>query len=253
MLDRLRFQEVEKAIFRTREERKYSDRCLLKNEPILIIDNAKLSDFNVRDRGLTFKGRSVEGTTSVINGVTFTLSNGQIMLDLFNTIYGTVKNNQSTAFTINETVMLNNEDVIELPSIPTGEVLLYLTDDYGNSTRIASSQYSIEGNKITFIKPITQLITYIYEEEATSKISSYIGQIGEDIICSLEMQCLAMDIQTEETIRVLMKFHKASISTDLKIDFNNSTKASGSAVYVNAIPEDTQGKVNKEIFSIEVI
>lgn len=253
MLDRLRFQEVEKAIFRTREEMKYSDRCLLKNEAFLIVDNATISHFNVSDRNRRNIGRSTEATTSTIRGVTLELTNGQIMLDLFNTIYGDIKNSQSTTFTINETVMLNDTDTIELPSKPASDVILYFTDEYGRLTRIANDQYSIEDNIVTFIKPITRLITYDYEEEATSKLSAGICQIGEDIIGTLEMQCIAMDIQTEETIRVLMKFDKVFVSTDLNIDFNNSSKASGSVIQVSVAPDDMQGKFNKQLFSIEVI
>ena len=67
------------------------------------------------------------------------------------------------------------------------------------------------------------------------------------------MQCIALDVITEEKIRVLLKFDKVSISTDLSISFNNSGAASKSIVYVQALLEENQSKVNKEIFDMIIL
>ena len=60
MLDRLRFQEVEKAIFRVREDGRYGDKCLKKGEPFMVIDNASISSFVVGERDKNIVGRSTE-------------------------------------------------------------------------------------------------------------------------------------------------------------------------------------------------
>lgn len=253
MLDRIRIQEIEKAIFRMREDREYGGRYLKKNEPFLIIDNAGISDFTVNKRSVIATGRSIEATTSTVRAVTFALTNGQIMLDLFNAVFGTVRTSQQTSYTKTGTIQMVDSDELKLPSVPVGEIILYLTDDYGNLTKISPSQYNVKDNTVTFIKQISHLITYVYEEEIISKLSSTIEQIGEDIIGTLEMQCEALDIVTEERIRVLIKFDKVSVTTRLSIDFNDSTKASGSIITVHGIPDDLQDKVNKDIFTIEVL
>lgn len=253
MLDRIRFQEIQRAIFRTREEREYAGRRLCKNEPFLIIDDAIMSSLNIRSRSIVSTGRSTEASDAIIRDINFALTNGQVMLDLFNAIYGEVKHSQSTTFTKTGTEILNNEDTFELPSIPKGEVMLYLTDDYGELIKIAPSQYTVEDNVVTFIKTITQVITYTYEEEVISKVSSTIGQLGEDIIGTLEMQCTALDIITEEKIDIILRFDKVSISTSLTIDFNNSSRTSSSTIYVHALPVELQNKVNKDIMTIEIV
>lgn len=253
MLDRIRIQEIEKAIFRMRETREYGGRNICKNEPFLIIDDAKMSDFTVNKRSIQASGRSTEATTSTTRAVTFSLTNGKVMLDLFNAVFGNVKTSQSTTFTRTKTVQILDDDELLLPTKPVGEVILYITDDYGSLTKIAPSQYSVEENKVTFIKPISYLITYVYEEEIGTKLSSSIGQIGEDIIGTLEMQCVGLDIMTEEKIRFLIKFNKVSVTTRLTIDFNDSTGASSSVITVHGLPEELQNKVNKDLFTIEVL
>ena len=253
MLDRLRMQEVERAIFKMREEREYGGRKICKGEPFLVIDDAKMSSLNFRSRSIVPSGRSTEASDAIMRDINFALTNGQVMMDLFNAVYGEMKYSQSTTFTRTGAEQLDDEAILELPSTPAGKLILYLTDDYGFLTRIASDQYSVEKNIVTFIKPITQLITYTYEEKVMAKAISDIRQVGEDIIGSLEIQCKALDIMTEEPIEVLLKFDKVSISTSLSIDFNNSSSASASTIYVHALPTELQNKVNKDIMSIEII
>lgn len=253
MLDNLRFQEVEKAIFRASNEIRYGNRCILKNEPFMIVDNADISDFSVTQRPIIGTGRSTEYSVTTIQGVSFNLIDGRVKMDLFNSIFGQEKDSQPITFTISDTVILNNLDSFELPSSPSGDVLLYLTDDYGNCTRIANNQYIVEDKTVTFIKPITKMITYIYEQSIMPKRTTSIGQLGQDLVGSLEMQCIALDVITEEKIRVLLKFDKVSISTDLSISFNNSGAASKSIVYVQALLEENQSKVNKEIFDMIIL
>ena len=128
MLDRLRFQEVEKAIFRVREDGRYGDKCLKRGEHFMVIDNASISNFVVGERDKNIVGRSTEAGTSTIKHVSFSLMNGSMMLNLFNSIFGETKTNQKTKATITDTVLMNDQDIIKLPSKPMGEVLLYLTD-----------------------------------------------------------------------------------------------------------------------------
>mgnify|MGYP004633103889 CR=1 FL=1 len=253
MLDRLRFQEIEKAIFRVREEGKYGDKYLLKGEPFMIIDNASLSNFTVGQRDKNIIGRSTEAATSTVRNITFTLMNGSMMLNLFNSIFGRTKHNQNTTVSITDSILINDSNSFELPSEPIGEVLLYLTDDYGNLTRINKNQYAIDGKKITFIKNISQLITYVYEEALEVSSSTSIRQLGTEVIMSLELQCKAMDIQSEEKMDIIIRFDKVSVGTNFYISFNNSERASGSAVYVQVLADDNQNDVNKEIFTIEVV
>lgn len=253
MLDRLRFQEIEKAIFKAREDRKYGDRYVLKGEPILIIDNAEMSRFLINERIKHMVGRSEEATTATIRNVTFDISDGKIMFDLFSTIFGETKNSQPTTFTINETILLNEEQAFNLPSVPAGKVLLYLTDDYGHLTRIAESQYNVEDKQVVLVKPVSELITYVYEEAVIDKVHTSIKQLGEDIVCSLELQCIAMDVLTEEKMRILMKFNKVSVGANASIRFNDSTGAFGTTISIQGLPEDNQNSVNKEIFTLEVI
>ena len=104
MLDRLRFQEIEKAIFKVRESGTYGNRYLCSNEPFLIIDNASISNFSVGERDKNAVGRSTEASTATIKNVQFNLSNGQIMLNLFNTIFGDTKNSQPTTYTVNDVI-----------------------------------------------------------------------------------------------------------------------------------------------------
>lgn len=152
MLDRLRFQEVEKAIFRVREDGRYGDKCLKKGEPFMVIDNASISSFVVGERDKNIVGRSTEAGTSTIKHVSFSLMNGSMMLNLFNSIFGETKTNQKTKATITDTVLTNDQDIIKLPSKPMGEVLLYLTDDYGNLTKVAKDQFEVVEDEIHLIK-----------------------------------------------------------------------------------------------------
>lgn len=253
MLDRLRFQEVEKAIFRVREEGKYGERYLKKGEPFMVIDNASISNFVVGERDKNIVGRSTEAGTSTIKHVSFSLMNGSMMLNLFNSIFGETKANQKTRATITDTILVNDGDNIKLPSTPIGEVLLYLTDDYGNLTRVAQDQFELQGDEIHLVKKVTHIFTYLYEEEDEAKSLTSIKQLGAEVIMTLEMQCQAMDILTEEKMNVIIRFNKVSVGTNFYIGFNNSEKAYGSTVYVQGLADDNQNGVNKEIFTIEVV
>lgn len=253
MLDRLRFQEIEKAIFRVREEGIYGGRYLLKGEPFMIIDDASISAFTVGERDKNIIGRSTEAGTSTIKHVSFSLMNGSMMLNLFNTIFGETKTKQKTTATITDTALLNDEDIITLPSEPVGEVLLYLTDDYGNLTRVAKDQYELQDKEIHLIKKVNHLFTFLYEEELEANSLTSIRQLGAEVIMSLEMQCKAMDILTEEKVDIIIRFNKVSVGTNFYIGFNNSEKAYGSTVYVQGLVDDNQSGVNKEIFTIEVV
>jgi hypothetical protein len=257
MLDRLRFQEIEKAIFRVKEAGQYGDKYLLKDEPFMIIDNASISNFRIGERSKTPTGRSVEADTSTIRSVTFDLSNGQVMLNLFNSIFGNTKvstndNILHSVYTINGSVNLIDTDNFELPNTPQGDILLYITDDYGDLTRIASNQYTVENRTVTFVHNTTNIITYVYSYRANAQMQSIIKQLGGHLITSLEMQCIAMDTLTEEKVRLLIKFDRVSVGTNLSINFNNSEKASGSIIYIEGLPEENT-TVNKPIFSIDVI
>lgn len=253
MLDRLRFQEVEKAIFRVREDGRYGDKCLKGGEPFMVIDNASISSFVVGERDKNIVGRSTEAGTSTIKHVSFSLMNGSMMLNLFNSIFGETKTNQKTKATITDTVLMNDQDIIKLPSKPMGEVLLYLTDDYGNLTKVAKDQFEVVEDEIHLIKKVNHLFTYLYEEENEAKSLTSIRQLGAEVIMSLEMQCQAMDILTEEKMNVIIRFNKVSVGTNFYIGFNNSEKAYGSTVYVQGLADDNQNGVNKEIFTIEVM
>lgn len=254
MLDRLRFQEIEKAIFKVREDGNYGNKHYCKGEPFLVIDNASMSNFNILENSKPVVGRSTEGNTTMIEGVNFNLSNGQILLNLFNTIHGDVQHRtQSFGTVIGVSSLIDNDEII-LPSAPIGDVVLYLTDEYGDLQKIAKTHIiSIEENKITLNKKVTKDITYVYEEQVDINTLASIGQLGKELILSLELQCKAMDILTEEHFNIFMKFPKVVVGTELGINFNNSNKASGSVIYVQALPEDLQGKVNKTIFEIEVL
>lgn len=253
MLDRLRFQEVEKAIFRVREDGRYGDKCLKRGEPFMVIDNAFISSFVVGERDKNIVGRSTEAGTSTIKHVSFSLMNGSMMLNLFNSIFGETKTNQKTKATITDTVLMNDQDIIKLPSKPMGEVLLYLTDDYGNLTKVAKDQFEVVEDEIHLIKKVNHLFTYLYEEENEAKSLTSIKQLGAEVIMSLEMQCQAMDILTEEKMNIIIRFNKVSVGTNFYIGFNNSEKAYGSTVYVQGLADDNQNGVNKEIFTIEVM
>ena len=253
MLDRLRFQEVEKAIFRVREDGRYGDKYLKRGEPFMVIDNASISNFVVGERDKNIVGRSTEAGTSTIKHVSFSLMNGSMMLNLFNSIFGETKAKQKTKATITDTVLTNEQDIIKLPSKPIGEVLLYLTDDYGNLTKVANDQFEVVEDEIHLIKKVNHLFTYLYEEENEAKSLTSIKQLGAEVIMSLEMQCQAMDILTEEKMNVIIRFNKVSVGTNFYIGFNNSEKAYGSTVYVQGLADDNQNGVNKEIFTIEVI
>lgn len=253
MLDRLRFQEVERAIFRVREDGRYGDKYLKKGEPFMVIDNASISSFVVGERDKNIVGRSTEAGTSTIKHVSFSLMNGSMMLNLFNSIFGETKTNQKTKATITDTVLMNDQDIIKLPSKPMGEVLLYLTDDYGNLTKVAKDQFEVVEDEIHLIKKVNHLFTYLYEEENEAKSLTSIKQLGAEVIMSLEMQCQAMDILTEEKMNIIIRFNKVSVGTNFYIGFNNSEKAYGSTVYVQGLADDNQNGVNKEIFTIEVM
>ena len=253
MLDRLRFQEVEKAIFRVREDGRYGDKCLKRGEPFMVIDNASISNFVVGERDKNIVGRSTEAGTSTIKHVSFSLMNGSMMLNLFNSIFGETKTKQKTKATITDTVLMNDQDIIKLPSKPIGEVLLYLTDDYGNLTKVANNQFEVVEDEIHLIKKVNHLFTYLYEEENEAKSLTSIKQLGAEVIMSLEMQCQAMDILTEEKMNIIIRFNKVSVGTNFYIGFNNSEKAYGSTIYVQGLADDNQNGVNKEIFTIEVM
>lgn len=268
MLDRIRFQEIERAIFKMREERPYGGRRIAKGEPFLIIDNAAISDFTVNKRSIVATGRSTEATTSIIKGVTFSLTNGQVMMDLFNAVFGNVECSQSTTFTVTGQVD-PIENTIELPSIPDGELFLYKLNEYGGLCKIPQERYTYidsDGKRrikfsdtpsayiVEFLEGnYTDKIIYIYEEKTDNVKRSTIGQIGEDIIGTLEMQCIAYDIYTERQMRILIKFDKVSLTTSLKISFNNSGKATDSIISVHALVPEMQNKVNKDIMTIELL
>lgn len=224
-----------------------------KGEPFMVIDNASISSFVVGERDKNIVGRSTEAGTSTIKHVSFSLMNGSMMLNLFNSIFGETKTNQKTKATITDTVLMNDQDIIKLPSKPIGEVLLYLTDDYGNLTKVAKDQFEVVEDEIHLIKKVNHLFTYLYEEENEAKSLTSIKQLGAEVIMSLEMQCQAMDILTEEKMNIIIRFNKVSVGTNFYIGFNNSEKAYGSTVYVQGLADDNQNGVNKEIFTIEVM
>lgn len=219
----------------------------------MVIDNASISSFVVGERDKNIVGRSTEAGTSTIKHVSFSLMNGSMMLNLFNSIFGETKINQKTKATITDTVLMNDQDIIKLPSKPIGEVLLYLTDDYGNLTKVAKDQFEVVEDEIHLIKKVNHLFTYLYEEENEAKSLTSIKQLGAEVIMSLEMQCQAMDILTEEKMNIIIRFNKVSVGTNFYIGFNNSEKAYGSTVYVQGLADDNQNGVNKEIFTIEVM
>ena len=219
----------------------------------MVIDNASISNFVVGERDKNIVGRSTEAGTSTIKHVSFSLMNGSMMLNLFNSIFGETKTNQKTKATITDTVLMNDQDIIKLPSKPIGEVLLYLTDDYGNLTKVAKDQFEVVEDEIHLIKKVNHLFTYLYEEENEARSLTSIKQLGAEVIMSLEMQCQAMDILTEEKMNIIIRFNKVSVGTNFYIGFNNSEKAYGSTVYVQGLADDNQNGVNKEIFTIEVM
>lgn len=273
MLDRIRIQEVEKAIFRMREERPYGGRRIAKNEPFLIVDKAAVSDFNVVKRSIAEIGRSTEATGAIIKGITFNLTNGQVMMDLFNAIFGNISSSQSTTFTVTGDYDMGDSNELVLPTQPDGQVFLYLYTDNGLK-KICENQYEFKGNEdqkrtielksgigeyggyyIEFKNEDykNKTIKYIYDERINNVTRSSIGQIGEDIIGTLEMQCIAYDIYKEEQMRILIKFEKVSVSTSLRISFNNSEKATSSIISVHALVPELQNGINKKIMTIELL
>ena len=273
MLDRIRIQEVEKAIFRMREERPYGGRRIAKNEPFLIVDKAAVSDFNVVKRSIAEVGRSTEATGAIIKGITFNLTNGQVMMDLFNAIFGNISSSQSTTFTVTGDYDMGDSNELVLPTQPDGQVFLYLYTDNGLK-KICENQYEFKGNEdqkrtielksgigeyggyyIEFKNEDyrNKTIKYIYDERVNNITRSSIGQIGEDIIGTLEMQCIAYDIYKEEQMRILIKFEKVSVSTSLRISFNNSEKATSSIISVHALVPELQNGINKKIMTIELL
>lgn len=273
MLDRIRIQEVEKAIFRMREERPYGGRRIAKNEPFLIVDKAAVSDFNVVKRSIVEVGRSTEATGAIIKGITFNLTNGQVMMDLFNAIFGNISSSQSTTFTVTGDYDMGDSNELVLPTQPDGQVFLYLYTDNGLK-KICENQYEFKGNEdqkrtielksgigeyggyyIEFKNEDyrNKTIKYIYDERVNNVTRSSIGQIGEDIIGTLEMQCIAYDIYKEEQMRILIKFEKVSVSTSLRISFNNSEKATSSIISVHALVPELQNGINKKIMTIELL
>lgn len=273
MLDRIRIQEVEKAIFRMREERPYGGRRIAKNEPFLIVDKAAVSDFNVVKRSIAEVGRSTEATGAIIKGITFNLTNGQVMMDLFNAIFGNISSSQSTTFTVTGDYDMGDSNELVLPTQPDGQIFLYLYTDNGLK-KICENQYEFKGNEdqnktielksgigeyggyyIEFKNEDykNKTIKYIYDERINNVTRSSIGQIGEDIIGTLEMQCIAYDIYKEEQMRILIKFEKVSVSTSLRISFNNSEKATSSIISVHALVPELQNGINKKIMTIELL
>lgn len=273
MLDRIRIQEVEKAIFRMREERPYGGRRIAKNEPFLIVDKAAVSDFNVVKRSIAEVGRSTEATGAIIKGITFNLTNGQVMMDLFNAIFGNISSSQSTTFTVTGDYDMGDSNELVLPTQPDGQIFLYLYTDNGLK-KICENQYEFKGDEdqkrtielksgigeyggyyIEFKNEDyrNKTIKYIYDERVNNVIRSSIGQIGEDIIGTLEMQCIAYDIYKEEQMRILIKFEKVSVSTSLRISFNNSEKATSSIISVHALVPELQNGINKKIMTIELL
>lgn len=273
MLDRIRIQEVEKAIFRMREERPYGGRRIAKNEPFLIVDKAAVSDFNVVKRSIAEVGRSTEATGAIIKGITFNLTNGQVMMDLFNAIFGNILSSQSTTFTVTGDYDMGDSNELVLPTQPDGQIFLYLYTDNGLK-KICENQYEFKGNEdqkrtielksgiggydgyyIEFKNEDyrNKTIKYIYDERVNNVTRSSIGQIGEDIIGTLEMQCIAYDIYKEEQMRILIKFEKVSVSTSLRISFNNSEKATSSIISVHALVPELQNGINKKIMTIELL
>ena len=273
MLDRIRIQEVEKAIFRMREERPYGGRRIAKNEPFLIVDKAAVSDFNVVKRSIAEVGRSTEATGAIIKGITFNLTNGQVMMDLFSAIFGNISSSQSTTFTVTGDYDVGDSNELVLPTQPDGQVFLYLYTDNGLK-KICENQYEFKGNEdqkrtielksgigeyggyyIEFKNEDyrNKTIKYIYDERVNNVTRSSIGQIGEDIIGTLEMQCIAYDIYKEEQMRILIKFEKVSVSTSLRISFNNSEKATSSIISVHALVPELQNGINKKIMTIELL
>ena len=273
MLDRIRIQEVEKAIFRMREERPYGGRRIAKNEPFLIVDKAAVSDFNVVKRSIAEVGRSTEATGAIIKGITFNLTNGQVMMDLFNAIFGNISSSQSTTFTVTGDYDMGDSNELVLPTQPDGQIFLYLYTDNGLK-KICENQYEFKGDEdqkrtielksgigeyggyyIEFKNEDykNKTIKYIYDERINNVTRSSIGQIGEDIIGTLEMQCIAYDIYKEEQMRILIKFEKVSVSTSLRISFNNSEKATSSIISVHALVPELQNGINKKIMTIELL
>lgn len=273
MLDRIRIQEVEKAIFRMREERPYGGRRIAKNEPFLIVDKAAVSDFNVVKRSIAEVGRSTEATGAIIKGITFNLTNGQVMMDLFNAIFGNISSSQSTTFTVTGDYDMGDSNELVLPTQPDGQIFLYLYTDNGLK-KICENQYEFKGDEdqkrtielksgigeyggyyIEFKNEDyrNKTIKYIYDERVNNVTRSSIGQIGEDIIGTLEMQCIAYDIYKEEQMRILIKFEKVSVSTSLRISFNNSEKATSSIISVHALVPELQNGINKKIMTIELL
>lgn len=256
MLDRLRFQEVEKAIFKIKYDGIYGDKKYCKGEPFLILDNVSMSNFNIEQTAKVFSGRSSEGSTSNINAISFELSNGNVMLNLLGSIYGKISHNNKISYTMIEEIEMIDSNKFSLKENPLGDLLIYINDNYGDLVKLSSDQVvSINEKEVTLIKNTSKKLTCVYNtvlyDEKNYNIE--INQLGAELIMELELHCSALDILTEEKKGVLLKFPKVVIGTDLSINFNNSKQISESTIYVLAVPEDIQNKVNKNIFSMDIL
>lgn len=253
MLNRLRFQELDRAVFKVRTAGCYGGTRYEKGEPFLVIDDAVMSNFSINQRTNTFTGRSTEANTSTIESVTFELTNGQIMLGVFGDIFGKQQENTEAFYTLTGSEVLNGTNVLTLPSQPYGTLTLYYMDEYGKLTKIPREDYAIDGQEITFGDEMNKTVSYAYSEKFEAKEITNIRQLGQELVLSLELQCEALDVITEEKFGVLLNFPKVVLGTDFSITFNNSESASGSILYVMAVPEDLQNGVNKGVFTIEVM
>lgn len=255
MLDRLRFQEVKKAIFRVKNDTVLNGKQYHKGQPFLVVDNATVSSFVVHTNVQKAIDRGFAGGTGTIRSITFDLIEGRILLNVFGSLFGTTEKDAITYRTEMVNVTLDDDDIIVLPSFPADEkVIIYKYDYNGSSTLLRGDQYSLNGDTITLISKYTGDLLITYKEEASAFYRTTINQIGENMILDLEMQCTAFDIISGDKFDVLMTFKNVNTSVDFRIVFNKSDSPSMSTVHCEVLPEQLVEKgINKVLFDIAIL
>lgn len=255
MLERLRFQEIQKAIFRVKDDIVLNGKKFKKGQPFLVVDNATMSKFVVHMNSKSATDRGYIGGTDIIKGITFDLIEGHVLLNVFGSVFGNTKKQAIAPRTEMINVSLVDDDRIELPVTPIdGTLLIYKNTIDGTSMLLSDSQYTLEDNVITLITKFTGELLITYKENIEAMTQTGVYQIGQNMVLELELQCKALDIISGDQHEILMRFANVNTGVNFNILFNNSGDVSFSTIHCEVMPESAaQTGINKPLFEIDVL
>lgn len=250
MFERLRMQEVKQIIFSVPQGAIIPGHESLKvGDPIMIINKPNTSDLTFLSRTrFNDSAKGLVNLTANTSTIDFTINDGSVLFSLWSYLHGSVIKNTTDTLPFVEEVE-SDEDTIVLTNVPTRVTLYKMVD--GLLQYIPTTQYSCTNNVISLSFTSDQEeYKAVYNYSKTVNSISYINQLHNSILCTVDIIIDAVDLNTNNKHDIYVHVDKAQIDTDLKLFLNDSAKASFTPIKIYAIPE---GNGNKQVAKITVV